>query len=143
MGPPSLWPVEMLFNLACWYRGLHAGRLQLGIQSFSIYRRPPHTHTHPFTHRDTHTFPDDHTHYPLQHQFRDIAIPGHPPPPPVPFRLSYLPLLNGRENLSQKHHIKKKQRYCGCGRIQGREADSVVLLLRPLTVVMTRESRKY
>lgn len=46
--PLSLWPVAMLFHLPCWYRGLHAGRLQLGSQSFSIYQRLPHTHT-PFS----------------------------------------------------------------------------------------------
>lgn len=47
-GPPSLRPVSVLFHLACCYRGLDAGRLQLGSQSFSIYqspRLPPPTHT--------------------------------------------------------------------------------------------------
>lgn len=47
-GPPSLRPVSVLFHLACCYRGLDAGRLQLGSQSFSIYQSPrlPPTHTH-------------------------------------------------------------------------------------------------
>lgn len=40
-GPPSLRPVSVLFHLACCYRGLDAGRLQLGSQSFSIYQHSP------------------------------------------------------------------------------------------------------
>lgn len=57
-GPPSPRPVNVLFHLACCYRGLRAGRLQLGSQSFSIYQSPlpvclqllpappPNTHIH-------------------------------------------------------------------------------------------------
>lgn len=46
-GPPSLWSVSMLFHLACCYRGLGAGRLQLASQSFSIYLSSPCPHLPP------------------------------------------------------------------------------------------------
>lgn len=46
-GPPSLWSVSMLFHLACCYRGLGAGRLQLASQSFSIYLSSPRPHLPP------------------------------------------------------------------------------------------------
>lgn len=68
-GPPSLRPVSVLFHLACCYRGLDAGRLQLGSQSFSIYQSPPPS-VHPSS--------AGHTHYPRQHQSRHAAIPHHP-----------------------------------------------------------------
>ena len=68
-GPPSLRPVNVLFHLACCYRGLDAGRLQLGSQSFSIYQSPPPS-VHPSS--------AGHTHYPRQHQSRHTAIPHHP-----------------------------------------------------------------
>lgn len=46
-GPPSLWSVSMLFHLACCYRGLSTGRLQLASQSFSIYLSSPRPHLPP------------------------------------------------------------------------------------------------
>lgn len=135
-GPPSLWPVAMLFHLPCWYRGLHAGRLQLGSQSFSIYQRTPHTHT----------FPAGRTHYHLQHQFRDIAFPDHPCPhlfPPALHIFLFLSAQKGYLKRTIENKQTKKNRYCGHGSLQVREADSAVLLLRPLTWVITLESGKY
>lgn len=65
--PPSLWSVSMLFHLACCYRGLGAGRLQLASQSFSIYLSSPRPHFPPLRlalapaginpHTHTHTQP--------------------------------------------------------------------------------------
>lgn len=66
-GPPSPRPVNVLFHLACCYRGLGAGRLQLGSQSFSIYQSPL-----PLCLLSFPLFPPtaDHTHCPHQHQSR-------------------------------------------------------------------------
>lgn len=82
-----------------------------------------------------------HTHFPRQHQFRHS---NSPPPLPVP---SHPPISSSfdqhRKFCSEAPRQKKRTKYCGNGSIQVREAASAVLLLRPLSLVMTQESGKY
>lgn len=77
-GPPSLRPVSVLFHLACCYRGLDAGRLQLGSQSFSIYQSPrlPPTHTHSLPPPFSLPHLSLYTHYPHQRQSRQHSNPS-------------------------------------------------------------------
>src|SRR4029434_9356124 len=98
-GPPSLWRVSVLFHLACCYRGLDAGRLQLGSQSFSIYlssistapTHPPPLPPHPPPHPPLPRSPPPRilaiTHAVLFHLSRlhfHCPHPSPPPPPPPP-----------------------------------------------------------
>lgn len=106
-GPPSLRPVSMLFHLACCYRGLDAGRLQLGSQSFSIYQSPPPP---PSLQPPTLT-----TLTRATQQCLITSQPSMPPYPPPPPALSHPPLLISVENLALTPQDKK--RYCGGGSI--------------------------
>lgn len=103
-GPPSLRPVSVLFHLACCYRGLDAGRLQLGSQSFSIYqspRLPPHTL------RASSSLSLPHLSLPYSlpspasvqttQQFLITPLPYKPPHSPLASHLPYLPLRSAQK----------------------------------------------
>lgn len=110
-GPPSLRPVSMLFHLACCYRGLDAGRLQLGSQSFSIYQSAP---TSPHTHIPVPPFPTPppqlfHFQYPHQSQSRHTALFLIIPMPLVPFKPPYLSFSMSAKNVAHKtQKVSKK-----------------------------------
>lgn len=77
-------------------------------------------------------------------QFLITPMPNTPPPSSVPSHQPYLPPSISAENLARMPQDKKKrEKYCGSGSIQVREAASAVLLLRPLSLVMTQESGEY
>lgn len=95
-GPPSLRPVSVLFHLACCYRGLDAGRLQLGSQSFSIYQSPP-------------LLPQPATLTTLASINPDTSHPS------VPSHLPYLFFRSAQKILLASPETKKK--YCGSGSI--------------------------
>lgn len=104
-GPPSLRPVNVLFHLACCYRGLDAGRLQLGSQSFSIYQSPrlppPHTHSLPPPFLSTPPQPLYSLPSPASVQTTQQSLitplPYEPPHSPLASHLPYLPLRSAQK----------------------------------------------
>ena len=135
-GPPSLRPVSVLFHLACCYRGLDAGRLQLGSQSFSIYQSPPPSVPPP----PTATLTTLASINPETEQFLIASPPNTPPLFPPAFHIFLFP--SAQKILPTSPETKKKK-YCCNGSISVREAARAVLLLRPLSLVMTQESGEY
>lgn len=101
-GPPSLWSVSMLFHLACCYRGLGAGRLQLASQSFSIYLSSPRSHLPPprLALAPVGINPHAHTYSHLSDP-PSISLLLHLLPPILPFSI-------GHENLARKLRDKKE-----------------------------------
>lgn len=98
-GPPSLWPVSVLFHLACCYRGLDAGRLQLGSQSFSIYQKPPSVQSQP------HSLPS-----PTSTRRQCNSSPLSTPPPSRFLLPSKSSSFDQSRNLAHKPPDKKKGR---------------------------------
>lgn len=98
-GPPSLWSVSMLFHLACCYRGLGAGRLQLASQSFSIYLSSPLPHLPPLRLALAPVGINPHA-----HTYSHLSDP-----PSISLLLPpILPFSIGRENLARKLRDKKE-----------------------------------
>lgn len=112
-GPPSLRPVSVLFHLACCYRGLGAGRLQLGSQSFSIYQRPPSPPLLRFL--PSLSLPSSAP--PSQHQSRHIAVPQTPlfllhshPQTPLCLSPSHTAPRSLSSSFHQRGHLARKPR---------------------------------
>lgn len=135
-GPPSLWSVSMLFHLACCYRGLGAGRLQLASQSFSIYLSSPRPHLPPprLALAPVGINPHAHTHTAICQTHLPFLSSSTSSLPSSLFRLARKFSSQARR---QKRNIVSGEAF------KLEEAARVVLLLRALSPPMTPESREY
>ncbi len=136
-GPPSLWSVSMLFHLACCYRGLGAGRLQLASQSFSIYLSSPCPHLPPprLALAPVGINPHAHTYSHLSDP-PSISLLLHLSPS-LPSSLFRLARKCSSRAQRQKRNIVSGEAF------KLEEAARVVLLLRALSPPMTPESGEY
>lgn len=120
----------MLFHLACCYRGLGAGRLQLASQSFSIYLSSPRPRFPPLLLAPTGINPHAHT-WPF------VRPSFHFSPPSTPSSLFRLARKFSSRAQRQKRNIVSGEAF------KSEEAAWVVLLLRALSPPMTPESGEY